>query len=216
MVFWGLVLARGSSKSIPHKNIQLLDNKPLIGWVLEPMKNSAVFDDIWVSTDDKQIASIAQSYGVKVHDRSQESATDSSSSLAAILEFIKTHRGADQICLVQCTSPFLREQYLKSAYHLMIDQKYDSVFSVYRSHCLRWSIGLNALNFDEHCRPRRQDWTGEYVESGHFYCFTTALVQNDGILQGGKCGVIEIPKKFCLEIDDMFDLQLAKYYRNFF
>ncbi len=41
MVFWGLVLARGSSKSIPDKNIRTLLNKPLIGWVLEPMKSSA-------------------------------------------------------------------------------------------------------------------------------------------------------------------------------
>jgi CMP-N-acetylneuraminic acid synthetase len=41
MVFWGLVLARGLSESIPDKNIRTLSNKPLIGWVLEPMKSSA-------------------------------------------------------------------------------------------------------------------------------------------------------------------------------
>lgn len=41
MVFWGLVLARGSSKSVPHKNAKTLINKPLIAWVLEPMKSSA-------------------------------------------------------------------------------------------------------------------------------------------------------------------------------
>ena len=40
MVFWGLVLARGSSKSVVNKNIKTLGNKPLIGWVLEPMKSS--------------------------------------------------------------------------------------------------------------------------------------------------------------------------------
>ena len=40
MVFWGLVLARGQSKSVVDKNIKILRDKPLIAWVLEPMKES--------------------------------------------------------------------------------------------------------------------------------------------------------------------------------
>ncbi|CAG2101008.1 unnamed protein product, partial [Medioppia subpectinata] len=93
MVFWGLVLARGSSKSIPHKNSKLFANKPLIAWVLEPMKLSDVFDEIWVSTDDDMIASIALSFGVNVHRRSDKSATDSATSLTAVQEFLNTVKG---------------------------------------------------------------------------------------------------------------------------
>ena len=39
-MFWGLVLARGSSKSIVNKNVKVLGDKPLIAWVLEPMISS--------------------------------------------------------------------------------------------------------------------------------------------------------------------------------
>ncbi|CAG2101006.1 unnamed protein product [Medioppia subpectinata] len=79
-------------------------------------------------------------------------------------------------------------------------------------HSLRWDLQLNPLNFDPKCRPRRQEWTGEFIESGHFYCFTTNLVQNEGLIQGGKCGVVEIPKHFCVEIDDMIDWKIAEQF----
>ena len=68
--------------------------------------------------------------------------------------------GADMICLVQCTSPFLSPTFLQKAYNLMTEMKYDSIFSVYRSHSLRWSQDLQPLNFNPKCRPRRQEWTG--------------------------------------------------------
>lgn len=47
MSFCGLVLARSSSKSIVDKNIKILGNKPLIAWVLEPMKSSGSESHFW-------------------------------------------------------------------------------------------------------------------------------------------------------------------------
>ena len=45
----------------------------------------------------------------------------------------------DIVGLVQCTSPFLKPEFLESAYNLMLDEEYDSVFSVTRDKKLRWS-----------------------------------------------------------------------------
>ena len=64
------------------------------------------------------------------------------------------------ICLVQCTSPFLNSSYLSKGFDMMKNQNYDSVFSVTKSHKLRWSIDKKPLNFDPQKRPRRQDWEG--------------------------------------------------------
>lgn len=41
------------------------------------------------------------------------------------------------VCLVQCTSPFLKPQYLKEAVQLL--STHDSVFAAFRSHSLRWA-----------------------------------------------------------------------------
>ena len=47
-----LIPARGGSKGIPHKNIKLLNNKPLIQYSIEVARKLASDEDICVSTDD--------------------------------------------------------------------------------------------------------------------------------------------------------------------
>ena len=59
-----LILCRGGSKSIPRKNIKLLNGKPLLSYSLgEALK---MFPEVYVSTDDKEIKEVAEKYGAKV------------------------------------------------------------------------------------------------------------------------------------------------------
>jgi pseudaminic acid cytidylyltransferase len=61
-----IIPARGGSKRIPRKNIKLFCGKPMIVWSIETAKQSGVFDAVWVSTDDQEIADIATDYGAVV------------------------------------------------------------------------------------------------------------------------------------------------------
>ena len=61
-----LIPARGGSKRIPRKNIKLFHGKPLIAWSIENAIKSDIFDQIYVSTDDDEIAQIAKEYGAKI------------------------------------------------------------------------------------------------------------------------------------------------------
>ena len=61
-----LIAARRNSKGVPNKNIKLFLGKPLISYAIIKAKNSKIFQDIIVSTDDRKIASIAEKYGAKV------------------------------------------------------------------------------------------------------------------------------------------------------
>ena len=58
--------ARGGSKGVKRKNIRLLDGKPLIAYTIESALDSKCFEHVIVSTDDKEIASIAKKYGAIV------------------------------------------------------------------------------------------------------------------------------------------------------
>ena len=60
------IAARGGSKGIPRKNIKLLAGKPLIGYTIESSINSKIFSHVVVSTEDKEIARIAQKFGAEV------------------------------------------------------------------------------------------------------------------------------------------------------
>jgi CMP-N-acetylneuraminic acid synthetase len=62
----GLVTARGGSKSIPRKNVLPLAGKPLIAWTIEAALASRGLDQLIVSTDDEEIASVARAYGATV------------------------------------------------------------------------------------------------------------------------------------------------------
>lgn len=58
--------ARGGSKRIPRKNIRELSGRPLISWAIETALSSGVFEEVVVSTDDPEIASVALESGAAV------------------------------------------------------------------------------------------------------------------------------------------------------
>lgn len=63
----GIVPARGGSKRLPRKNLQLVDGKPLV--LIAAEKLAQVCDRVVVSTDDDEIESVARSHGYQVHRR---------------------------------------------------------------------------------------------------------------------------------------------------
>ncbi|KAK7074931.1 hypothetical protein SK128_027588 [Halocaridina rubra] len=182
----GLVLARGGSKGVIKKNLALLDGQPLLLRTLEVMSDASCFTSLWVSTDDDEIAECAKKGGAQVHIRAAYTATDEASSVCAVQEYLHYHPDVAVVCLVQCTSPFIKKKYLREAIK-KIHNGYDAVFSVTRRHNLRWTEGdeTKPQNFDPSHRPRRQDWGGELSENGMFYCCRIDLI-HQGLLQGGR------------------------------
>jgi len=61
-----IVPARGGSKGISRKNVRLLAGKPLINYTIEAALQSQYQRRVVVSTDDKEIAKIAQAEGAEV------------------------------------------------------------------------------------------------------------------------------------------------------
>jgi N-acylneuraminate cytidylyltransferase len=61
-----LIPARGGSKGIPRKNVLPLAGKPLIAWSIRHALDSARIDRVVVSTDDDEIASVAEAWGAEV------------------------------------------------------------------------------------------------------------------------------------------------------
>lgn len=146
----------------------------------------------------------------KVFHRSPLYAKDDTPSIVSVQEFLNSTIDVENIALIQTTSPFLREGYLKQAIEKF--ETKDCVFSATRSFKLRWQVAddgkLKAINFNPAQRPRRQDWSGELIENGMFYFTSRALVQS-GIFQNDNCDVVEITWRDSIEIDGPHDLKLA-------
>lgn len=61
-----IITARGGSKRIPKKNIREFCGKPILAYSIEAALASGLFDHVMVSTDDEEIAQIAEKYGAEV------------------------------------------------------------------------------------------------------------------------------------------------------
>jgi len=61
-----VIPARGGSKRIPRKNIRVFCGKPMIAWSIGAARQSGCFDRIMVSTDDQEIAAVADRFGAQV------------------------------------------------------------------------------------------------------------------------------------------------------
>ena len=60
-----VIPARGGSKRLPRKNVLDLEGKPLIAWSIEAARNSGCCDAVVVSTDDPEVARVAEQAGVR-------------------------------------------------------------------------------------------------------------------------------------------------------
>ena len=61
-----VIPARSGSKGLPHKNIKIMNGKPLMVWSIEQAIECEYIDDVIVSTDSKEYAQIAKESGAQV------------------------------------------------------------------------------------------------------------------------------------------------------
>jgi pseudaminic acid cytidylyltransferase len=103
-----VIPARGGSERIPRKNIKLINGKPAISYAINVARQSEIFDKIFVSTDDSEIAMIAQEYGAEIlYLRSAKISDSFSTTLDVMADFVKIfseQKSADQY-IVSCIYP---------------------------------------------------------------------------------------------------------------
>ena len=120
MKYLVVITARGGSKGIPGKNIKHLAGKPLILYTVEAARKVFQDQQIYVSTDSREIKEVVESSGLEVPFlRPAELATDTSSSedvlKHAITEAVQNGLLFDAVVLLQPTSPFRNEEHIQEA-----------------------------------------------------------------------------------------------------
>lgn len=210
------VPVRKGSKGIAGKNIRLLGGKPLLHWILDTLVKSSLFDEVWLATDcDETERMTVGRYGeeVKVYRRSDGSATDKSSVMEVVKEFI-AWRGlsdSDWFCLFQTTSPFTTSDEIKRMLDMADSGKYDSIVSCMRLKKFRWSEAAVPLDYSFTDKPRRQDYKGFWVESGSFYSASVRSVMAEPYILSGKVGIVEVDSTLAIDIDEPRDWVEAEY-----
>ncbi len=178
-----IVTARGGSKRIPRKNIKDFLGKPIISYSIEAAIESKVFEKVMVSTDDEEIAGIAQTYGAEIPfmrsaATSSDHATTEDVLKEVILEYQKRGKIYDCICCLYPTAPFVTGEKIRRAMAALRDSEADSIIPVVkfsyppqRSFVLRG--GKVAMRYPEFLQTRSQDLDNWYHDCGQFYCVKT-------------------------------------------
>ena len=140
-----VIPARGYSKNIPRKNLRLLGEKPLIYYSIDVARASQYVDDVVVSTEDSEIASIVEKYGTSVVMRSSQLATDETLLDTVIYEaMLQKEKLAfdeyDIVITIQPSSPLLKTETLDRTIEKFADFNIDSVISVVDDKNLRWGF----------------------------------------------------------------------------
>lgn len=212
-----LIPARGGSKGLPRKNIKLINGKPLIYWSIMAAQNTKAVNNIYVSTDDEDIAYVSKEFGANVIERPAAISTDvatTESSISHFVEITKDFKFSRDICLLQCTSPVRNPYRIHKMYRQFIDQKYDSILTVSNEHAFYWSASGEAVNYQPKARPRRQDIKESdyfFKETGSIYIFNRQGFEKSGSRLFGKIGIHVVPVEESFEIDNLFDFKLCEF-----
>jgi len=208
-----LILARGQSKGIPRKNLQTVGGIPLVVRAVRAAKESVLSREVYVSTDDVEIAECAKDAGAHIINRPPALSTHDSSSESAVLHGLSELGLTDgTLIMIQPTSPFLRGDDLTALLH--VAGKNDSALTVTESHRFIWRAkndgSLGGVNHDHRIRLRRQDiGLSEFAENGAAYAMDVAQFRSTQHRFFGRIGHVVMPLIRSFEIDELADLEFA-------
>lgn len=225
-ILW-LIPARSGSKSIIHKNIKLLGKYPLISYRIKSAKSSQFSNDIWVSTDSEEYASIAIKYDAIIpFIRPSYLASDEASSIDVVLHAMdfanKKNLKYEYIGLLEPTSPFISAIDLDNSINLLDNNtNADCVVAVRESRPNKIFIQKKdkylkelAENIKTLKKLGRQSFEKEITPSGGIYISRwESFIENKSFYTEKTLGY-EVNEISGLEIDEPIDWDFAEFIIN--
>ncbi|MCB0399598.1 MAG: acylneuraminate cytidylyltransferase family protein [Winogradskyella sp.] len=209
-----IIPARGGSKRLPNKNIINFNGLPLLVHSINYAKeNSDIIDDVYVSTDNKEIKSVALAHNAKVIDRPSD-ISDDKATTAAVLKHALQLLSNDIECviLLQPTNPLRPKSLLKDAYTAYKLNNCDSLFTVSRDHKKLGKINDNRfLPFNYKIGQRSQDLEQLYYENGLLYITKAQLIMDEIIFNEESFPYVVNHPYAKVDIDTLEDLNYAEY-----
>ena len=118
-----IIPARGGSKSIPRKNLVSICGHPLIAYSIATCKLAKNIDRVIVSTEDEEIAEIAEKYGAEVPFlRPSEYSTDTSSDVGFLNHFFD-NVDVEEVALMRPTTPLRDAEFVDRVIEVYFDQR---------------------------------------------------------------------------------------------
>lgn len=212
-----IIPARGGSKRIPRKNIRPFLGRPMIAWSIAAAQQAGVFDRIIVSTDDAEIAEVAQHAGAEVPFVRDPKLADDHTGVADVMQDAIRRLSTDSgfVCLLYATAPLVQAADMTAGLRALTDQRAEFAISVTAfpapiQRALRIDNGLVRMMDEAQLLVRSQDLMPAYHDAGQF-CWGSARAWSDKRrVFIAPTAAIEIPSFRVQDIDTFEDWDRAE------
>jgi CMP-N,N'-diacetyllegionaminic acid synthase len=215
----GLIPARGGSKGLPRKNLLQFCGRPLIWWSINAAKESALIDDYYVTTEDREIADIALLYRCKVIPRPRELAQDDSTTFDVVkhaLEYLD--EDYSHVALLEPTSPLRKKDDIENAIDILSSNpEYDAIVSYGEPHEHPYLMGYLADKMEMvpvlETAPKfhqRQQYPRVFYQYGTIYVCKTDVLLKEKTFKPKKTMSYLLEPWQRFEIDDEVDFWCAE------
>lgn len=213
-----IITARGGSKGLVDKNMLMVYGKPLIAYTIENALDSAVFDEVILTTDSEEYISALSHYPITMHRRPDYLASDTATSYDALREVIdslKLGERYDYFVLFQPTNPLRLVEHtvdLCQQFEARSD-RFDFAASVSVSskplvllHAIDDEGAMSEWNID-YSTYRRQNYPIEYAPNGLYFVAKIAAYLEQKHFYGPRSMAYKMDKKWAVDIDDRDDFE---------
>lgn len=217
-----IIPARGGSKRIPRKNIKSFCGKPIIAWPILAAREARIFDTVLVSTDDEEVAAVAEHFGAEApFRRPPELANDYAPTLPVVahaIEWLNRHRGPVSFaCCIYPTAPFLQPEYLREGLATLkthADAQFvfsvtSFAFTIFRS-LKRNPDGTVSMFWPENELTRSQDLPEAWHDAGQFYWGKPDSFSGPRGVFSARSYPVIIPRHLVQDIDTPEDWEMAE------
>lgn len=209
-----IIPARGGSKGIPRKNLRPLGGVPLISYSIKAALQSTLVDVVVVTTDDEEIALLAERFGAHVINRPSQLADDTTTLDPVIKHAVevceqKFHNKYKNIVTVQPTSPLIRTEDIDAIILLLNEKNCDTAQTVVDDRHLCWGVEENRPFPLYKERVNRQSLPAQFKETGAVIACSRLQLET-GTRIGSHVELHEVPQNVSFDIDTFADLYLCE------
>lgn len=216
-----IIPARGGSKGIPRKNIKLLGGRPLIYYAIDGARSVADDEDICVTTDDAEIISVVEDYGLKVpFVRPDYLASDHMGTYEVLLHALDYYKSIgrvyDRIVLLQPTSPFRRPEDIRGAIDCyspdidMVVTVKETASNPYYNSFEEDADGYLCISKGDGKYVRRQDAPKAWEYNGAVYVINARELERHNMSEFKRVKKYEMDDLHSLDLDTPFDWKIAE------
>ncbi|MCM1071114.1 MAG: acylneuraminate cytidylyltransferase family protein [[Clostridium] fimetarium] len=222
-----IIPARGGSKGIPRKNIKLLAGRPLIAYTIDAAREACrrlglTDRNILLSTDDEEIAAVAEGLGLPVpYRRPAALAADTSGSREVIIDAMDwaEARGIafDTAVLLQPTSPFRTADDIAGCMDAFTPGETDMAVSVVETaanpyyNCFETAPdGYLRISKGDGLLTRRQDAPKAWEYNGAVYVINPESARRMPLGAFPRRVPYKMPRERSLDIDSPLDWAIAE------